>query len=221
MKTHYRRVAAVVLWGTLAILVRASAAEPNVVRAIQVADREGAVELAIEASRPPSYTVFKLQDPPRLVVDLAGGDVSQVASPIEVGKAGVIAVSTAQYKDERSAVGRVIVALEGARRYEVAPRGNAVVVQVFEKGVEGKGATRKSAIDALAAMKPPTTVSSPPIARMMPPSTFFTGAGMRPMNAATWLANVLMARTIGLKMGMKSSPRAVAIVESEARRTWS
>ena len=72
-------------------------------------------------------------------MDLAGADVSQVASPVEVGKAGVIAVSTAQYKDERSAVGRVIVALEGARRYEVTPRGDAVVVKVL---AEGRGEVR-------------------------------------------------------------------------------
>ncbi|HEX9050022.1 MAG TPA: type IV pilus secretin PilQ [Anaeromyxobacter sp.] len=130
MRNHRKPLAGVVLWGVLAAGARAGAAEPNVIRAIDVAERGGAVELAIRGTRPPSYTVFKLQDPPRLVVDLAGADVSQVASPVEVGKAGVVAVSTAQYKDERSAVGRVIVALEGPRRYEVTPRGDAVVVTV-------------------------------------------------------------------------------------------
>ena len=121
MRTHPKSLAGLVLWGALAVLSRAAGAEPNVIRAIDVAERDGAIELAIQGTRAPSYTVFKLQDPPRLVVDLAGADVSKVASPVEVGKAGVVAVSTAQYKDERSAVGRVIVALEGARRYEVSP----------------------------------------------------------------------------------------------------
>jgi type IV pilus assembly protein PilQ len=130
MRTHPKPLAGVVLWGVLAVAARTSAAEPNVIRAIDVAERDGAVELAIQGTRAPSYTVFKLQDPPRLVVDLAGADVSQLASPVEVGRAGVVAVSTAQYKDERSAVGRVIVALEGPRRYEVTPRGDAVVVRV-------------------------------------------------------------------------------------------
>ncbi len=108
----------------------APAAAPNAIRAIDVADRTGAVELDIRGSRAPSYTVFKLQDPPRLVVDIAGGDVSAVPSPLAVGKGGVIGVSTAQYKDEKSAVGRVIVALDPSARYEVSPKGDSVVVRV-------------------------------------------------------------------------------------------
>ncbi len=148
MRNLPKPLVGVVLWGVLAVAARTGAAEPNVIRAIDVADRGGAVELAIQGTRAPSYTVFKLQDPPRLVVDLAGADVSQVASPVEVGKAGVVAVSTAQYKDERSAVGRVIVALEGPRKYEVAPRGDAVVVTVHG--------------DALAATPPPTPAATAP-----------------------------------------------------------
>src|SRR5512133_460385 len=130
MRTHLKPLAGIVLWGALALPAPPRAAEPNVIRAIEVAERDGGIELAIQGTRAPSYTVFKLQDPPRLVVDLAGADISRVTSPVEVGKAGVIAVSTAQYKDERSAVGRVIVALDGTRRYEVTPRGDAIVVTV-------------------------------------------------------------------------------------------
>ena len=140
MRTHVKPLAGIVLWGVLAVSAPSRAAEPNVIRAIDVAEKDGAIELAIQGTRAPSYTVFKLQDPPRLVVDLAGADVSQVTSPVEVGKAGVIAVSTAQYKDERSAVGRVIVALDGARRYEVTPRGDAVVVKVLGEGAEARTA---------------------------------------------------------------------------------
>lgn len=145
------RLAGLVLWGTLAAASPTPAAEPNVIRAVEVVERGGAVELAIQGTRPPSYTVFKLQDPPRLVVDLAGADVSRLASPVEVGKAGVIAFSTAQYRDERSAVGRVIVALEGARRYEVAPRGDAVVVRVLGDDAEGRAAAPPSGVSAGAA----------------------------------------------------------------------
>ncbi len=102
----------------------------NVIQGIGVSDAAGGVELEIRGTRAPSYTVFKLQDPPRLVVDLAGADISAVATPVPVGKAGVREVTTAQYKDDKSSVGRVIIALEGAAKYEVAPRGDAVVVKV-------------------------------------------------------------------------------------------
>ena len=109
----------------------ARAADRNEIRAVEAAATNGAVELVIQGSRAPSYTVFKLQDPPRLVVDLTGADVSKVA-PLQVGQGGVLAVTTAQYQDDKNAVGRVIVALDGPREYEVAPRGDAVVVRVLD-----------------------------------------------------------------------------------------
>ncbi len=131
MTNHLKRLAGLILMGAAAVASPARAADANAIQAIDVTEQGGAVELAIRGSRPPSYTVFKLQDPPRLVVDLAGADVTGVASPVQVGKGGVLAVSTAQYKDERSTVGRVIVALDGARRYEVRESGDAVVVRVL------------------------------------------------------------------------------------------
>jgi type IV pilus assembly protein PilQ len=131
MNNHLKRLAGLSLWGALAVASPVRGADANAIRSIDVAEQGGEVELAIRGSRPPSYTVFKLQDPPRLVVDLAGADVTAVASPVQVGKGGVVAVSTAQYKDERSTVGRVIIALDGARRYEVQERGEAVVVRVL------------------------------------------------------------------------------------------
>src|SRR5512142_1616845 len=103
------------------------AAAPNVIQGIGVSDAAGGVELEIRGTRAPTYTVFKLQDPPRLVVDLAGADVS-AAAPRVAGKRAAREVTTAQYKDEKSSVGRVVIALVGAPRYEVSARGGAVVV---------------------------------------------------------------------------------------------
>ena len=108
----------------------ASQPSPNVIRAIDVADQGGAVEIAIRGSRAPSYTVFRLQDPSRLVVDVAGGDVSAVTSPIRVDKGGVSEVSTAQYQDEHTSVGRIVIALDGSTRYEVTPQDDSVLVKL-------------------------------------------------------------------------------------------
>jgi len=154
MNHHYQRLACLTLWGALAVASPARAAEPNAIQAIDVADLDGGVELSIRGSRPPSYTVFKLQDPPRLVVDLAGADVSRLAGPIQVGRGGVLGVTSAQYKDDRSAVGRVIVALDGARRYEVAPRGDAVVVKVLPEATADAAPAPAPAAPAVAAAPP-------------------------------------------------------------------
>jgi type IV pilus assembly protein PilQ len=161
MRTHLKPVAGIVVWAALAIGQAPRAAEANVIRAIDVAEKDGGVEVAIQGSRAPSYTVFKLQDPPRLVVDLAGADVSKVGSPVEVGKAGVIAVSTAQYKDERSAVGRVIVALDAARRYEVTPRGEAVLVKILGEGPAAKADATPVPVAAAAATTAPEAAALP------------------------------------------------------------
>jgi len=133
MRNHSQIVAGIALAGLLALPESGGAAPPgpNVIRAVDVADRDGAVEVEIRGTRAPSYTVFKLQDPPRLVVDVSGGDVSGVASPIRVDRGGVASVSTAQYQDEKTSVGRIVIALDSAARYEVSPQGDTVRVKVL------------------------------------------------------------------------------------------
>src|SRR5512133_1207284 len=150
------RLAGLTLLGALAVASEARAIDANTISAVDVSEKDGAVELVIKGSRAPSYTVFKLQEPPRLVVDLSGADVSGVASPVEVAKGGVIGVSTAQYKDAKSQVGRVIVALDGPRRYEVQPRGDAVGVRVLSDV-----AAAADAPAATPAIAPPPAVAAP------------------------------------------------------------
>src|SRR6266568_246316 len=132
MKNHLKSLAVLAVCVLATPAMAGEAPRPpaaNVIQSIGVSDAGGGVELEIRGTRAPSYTVFKLQDPPRLVVDLAGADVTGLLA-VPVGRGGVREVTTAQYQDERSAVGRVIIALDGAPRYEVAPRGQAVVVRV-------------------------------------------------------------------------------------------
>ncbi len=146
-RTTTRLAGLTLLIGALAVASEARAIDANTISAVDVSEKDGAVELVIKGSRPPSYTVFKLQEPPRLVVDLSGADVSGVASPFEVAKGGVIGVSTAQYKDAKSQVGRVIVALDGPRRYEVQPRGDTVVVRVIADTVAEAAAVPAPAVE--------------------------------------------------------------------------
>ena len=158
MRNQSQIVAGIALAGLLAWPEpgRAAPPSPNVIRAVEVADRDGSVDVEIRASRAPSYTVFKLQDPPRLVVDVSGGDVSGVASPIRVDRGGVASVSTAQYQDEKTSVGRIIIGLDPAARYEVAPQGEAVRVKILA----GAG-TRDASAAPVLPTAPVVAVSAP------------------------------------------------------------
>ena len=179
MDTNQKRQARRLLAGLLAAGVLAPAGAgavapaPNVIRGIDVSERGGAVELDIRGSRAPSYTVFKLQDPPRLVVDVAGGDVSALPSPMGVSKGGVLGISTAQYKDEKSAVGRVIVALDREARYEVTPRGDSLVVRV-QKGEFVAAAPAATSTSATTRTAAPTVVPSATAAPATAPTPITT-----------------------------------------------
>jgi type IV pilus assembly protein PilQ len=187
------------LSSSLASAGAARAAERNVIRAIDVGERDGALELTVQGSRAPSYSVFRLQDPQRLVVDFADADVSAITSPMPVGKAGVVSVSTAQYRDDRSAVGRVIVQLEGERRYEVVPRGESVVVRVM--------AAQASAAAEAPSPSPASRTDSAPAAA--------TPAVERPEPPAT---DHVVSRRVDEKPVSSRAARAVTAVRSQRDR---
>jgi type IV pilus assembly protein PilQ len=112
----------------LAAAGAARAATPVKVTSLEAQDGR----VIIHASAKPEFTVFKLASPPRVVIDLNGGDVSAAARPLEVHKGGVAEVTTAQFEEGQSPVGRIVVALEGDRKYDVAALGNDLVLTVGE-----------------------------------------------------------------------------------------
>jgi type IV pilus assembly protein PilQ len=187
MRNHSQIVAGIALAGLLAWPVPGGAAPPgpNVIRAVDVADRDGSVEVEIRATRAPSYTVFKLQDPTRLVVDVSGGDVSGVSSPIRVDRGGVASVSTAQYQDEKTSVGRIVIGLDPAARYEVAPQGDSVRVKILA-GVATRDAAPVPAAPPLAVAAAAETVASPAPAP----------AAVVPMQAAVTTDDHVVARSV-------------------------
>jgi type IV pilus assembly protein PilQ len=117
-------IAAVVL---AAAAPRASAASAvNRVASVEV----DGPRVVVHGTAKPDYTVFKLDQPARLVVDLASADVTQASAPAAVHKDGIAGVSVAQFDEGESRVGRVVVALDGDAAYDVVARGNDLVVTI-------------------------------------------------------------------------------------------
>src|SRR6266481_6567977 len=104
----------------------ALAAAPNRVASVEV----DGPRVVVHGSARPDFTIFKLADPARLVVDLASADVTQATAPAAVHKDGIAGVSVAQFDEGESRVGRVVVALEGDSKYDVATRENDLVVTI-------------------------------------------------------------------------------------------
>src|SRR6202022_204959 len=114
----------------------------------------------IHGTGKPSFTVFKLADPPRLVVDLAGADITAVASPLELRQGGVLGVTTAQFDEAGVHVARVVIALAGDVRYDAVASGNDLIVQVGEAA----DAPAARSTDRALAKAAPAPAAPPPAA---------------------------------------------------------
>lgn len=84
--------------------------ETSVLKKIDVNDEGKRVRVLIEASSPLTYTIFKLADPIRVVVDLTGAEAGELKGKMTVGKDPVIDISTTE-KDNPSKMVRIEIGL--------------------------------------------------------------------------------------------------------------
>jgi len=177
----------------LAVLAAAPAARAaqaetgtNRIAAVEVLPAgSAAAKVVIRGSRQPTFTVFKLAEPARVVIDVAGADVTSVQSPIEVGKDGIAGITTAQFDEGARRVARVVVALVGDPRYDVVASGKDLVVTV------GKAAAKAA---ASATETPNATATATKTATANPNATVTKTAAATP-NAAVEDPNVVTTKT--------------------------
>lgn len=125
--------------------------------------------IELRGSAAPTFTVFKLADPARLVIDLAGADVSAISGPRD-GLGPMAGVTVSQFSDENSSVGRVVIALKEEVEHDVRADGERLVVTL--QGAAGNPGTA-AADEGRAAQ------AAAPAASV---------AGMAPMSGATPIA---------------------------------
>jgi type IV pilus assembly protein PilQ len=117
------------LWTALALSPHAVLAESRVER-IEVIDASDGPEIAIRASAfrgsKPEFSLFRLQNPTRVVVDLPGVDVAGLESPSSGN--GVAAITTTQFRGRNGPVGRVVVVLTDDVDVDAEHRGDALVI---------------------------------------------------------------------------------------------
>ncbi len=120
----------------------ASAAGLNTLGDLKVEPTASGARVVISGDQAPTFTVFRLSAPDRLVVDLSGADASGIKGH-HTGAGPVRGVVASQFSDDRATVGRVTLSLEGVQTYDVKADGKRVVIAVDGKG--GKAAPAAAA----------------------------------------------------------------------------
>ena len=117
----------------MAVLCAAGLARAEVNTVNKVTTRqEGAKTIVIlHVGSTPSFIVYRLERPSRLVVDVAGGRFRDAGDgPVDVDTWAVGQIATAEYKDQMTRTARVMIGLKRPATYDVRAKGHDVVVTI-------------------------------------------------------------------------------------------
>ncbi|MEC9465321.1 MAG: AMIN domain-containing protein [Myxococcota bacterium] len=115
----------------------ASAAKRVQVSTIDVEGDQQQRTVRIRTGAKPTFTVFKLSDPMRVVIDISGGDVSSLDGPMAVEDGVIDQIATRQFSSGGLYVGRVIIGFVHSVFYNVVAEENAVVLTTGERSTPG------------------------------------------------------------------------------------
>jgi type IV pilus assembly protein PilQ len=130
-------------WIATAVLAVTTASSPialadgkNEVRAVTFDDSAGVTRVHVRGARTPTFTVYKLERPTRVVVDLPQAHLAETLRGHESSAAftpSTWAVSTIAAQQLEDEAVRVIVTLARPGRYDVKTEGNEVIVTVMPR----------------------------------------------------------------------------------------
>jgi colicin import membrane protein len=146
------------LWPVLSVLlpVAALAQDASALNTIsRVTVKSGVVE--ITGTQKPSFSTFPMTDPPRLVVDISQAVFSGVPEAIDVTSGHVVAIKTASYGSNASAIARVVIGFDRDVEPDIQAVGNKLVVR--SAPAPGGGAAVAAAAPAAAAASPAAKLS--------------------------------------------------------------
>ncbi|RKG92251.1 type IV pilus secretin PilQ [Corallococcus terminator] len=134
-------------WAVVLASANVYGADLNTLRDLQVSRTGAGAQVVVTGTRPPTFTVFRLSGPERLVVDLSSADATGIKGHHD-GTGPVSGVVAAQFSDARASVGRVLVALDQASQYDVRAEGNRVVISVDGSSVAPATVTAQAPVAA-------------------------------------------------------------------------
>src|SRR5262245_21657724 len=111
----------------------ARAAPVNSIQRLTVREEGATTIVAIRGTATPTFTVYKLERPERVVVDVAGARLENDLEPMTVSSWAVSQVTTQALGGQEAAVVRVLVGFARPSDYRVKAIGNDVVVTVIAR----------------------------------------------------------------------------------------
>ncbi|MCK5185978.1 MAG: AMIN domain-containing protein, partial [Deltaproteobacteria bacterium] len=131
--------------------------EPSIIRVIEVAKQENVSVITIKASKPLTYTVVKLKDPLRIVVDVPDFTTEGAIETLEVNSNVIKRINNKQVEKGERTFCRIEIGLNIDAEYKVVPERNDLVISVagpselvavgekaVEKGIAEEVPERKS-----------------------------------------------------------------------------
>ena len=94
------------------------------------------------------YTVFKLSDPARLIIDMPGVDLSKVSSPMSVGNDYLGDITAVTYGDDKD-IGRIIITLNDNVDHDVKTGDNSILVSLTKAAAQPSGSVVSASADAI------------------------------------------------------------------------
>jgi len=115
------------------------------------ADQAGdSFSLRIQGSAPPTYTIYELFDPLRIVLDIADASFAEsVNLPQKMTDGPVTSVNGMVLDDKKPVVGRLEIFLAEDRVYSVERQANDIIVSFQEKIVVEKNAKKSDAVEQI------------------------------------------------------------------------
>ncbi len=122
------------------------AAEVFSIQRIEVTEAGGASRVAVEGSQSFEYTVFRLSDPLRVVIDLPRAQLGKLAGPLEVRDGTINVIQNRQVDEPQKKGARIEIGLDQLVEYDVISEGNFLYLNFGKPPVpllkEAKGAEK-------------------------------------------------------------------------------
>jgi type IV pilus assembly protein PilQ len=125
--------------------------ESYAVQKIEVTKSDNGPRVVIEGSKSFEYTVFRLTDPLRVVIDLPRAQLGRLAGPMEVRDGTISVIQNRQIEDPQKRGARIEIGLDQLAEYDVVSEGNLLYINFgkpaipLPQEVKAKPAEKKEA----------------------------------------------------------------------------